>query len=564
LRKIEQFYKKEEPFTITIGIVVSVNDPQQLGRIQVMIPSLGHTPDQVERGNLPWANYSTPYGGVDSLSTRGVATDGQSASGYGTKSSGPIAYGQWAIPKVNARVLLCTVDKDLNQIYWFGCIYQNSMTHTMPHGRFSAAKLSDGPDGPLSSTEQPIEPYYSNSVKAFGGHNTFEWRSRGADYSGSAISPTRANKDIALNTAADQTGTVSAIADDRDAEITEADGNVLGHDLKYRQGYALSRIDPALDTTTAQHVSNGSNTDANLEPSVMSFTTPGFHAISMDDRPENCRVRLRTTSGHQILLDDTNERIYISTSEGRNWVEMDTDGHIYIFSEESISLKATGDINLSADKSIRMTAKKGIFMYGEDDIRIETTKDLHAKSINQFIEASTAINITSQSLLIKNTNFDISSSSVKLSTDTLDLLCSGNLVTKASTVSISSSNMNVDSGGNLKMSGDVSSGSHSLDTHTHKYKPGPGGPIPSDPPDGGPVGASPGSPATANTAEPSKQAYWTNIVPQHEPWARTYKKDSEININHTDEFPYDSPEIAVSMKRSGVEDTRKRNPLWHR
>jgi hypothetical protein len=71
------------------------------------------------------------------------------------------------------------------------------------------------------------------------------------------------------------------------------------------------------------------------------------------------------------------------------------------------------------------------------------------------------------------------------------------------------------------------------------------------------------NPAEPGDPTPPELAFWTNIIPQHEPWARTFIKDYEQNVDHTPEFDYTSSSVNKDMKK--VKDTdRKRGKLWHR
>lgn len=366
--------------SIMIGEVVNANDPQQMGRVQVHIVS--HSTDRnlsPELSHFPWASYGSPFGGIDSQSMRGPAGPDDSFPNYGSSTEGPVAYGMWAIPKVGARVLLCAIDNDPNQLFWFGCVYPNSTPHTMPHGRYTTRAGSGEPDGPLSTLETKITPLYENLSKAFGGRDNFEWRSRGADYQVAGATKNR------VDDKSERTGTLSEVHDDYEQTITEADGNNVGKDYNYRQGYGLNRADPERDTNTQADIDRDIQTEKYLESQVVSVTSPGFHALSMDDRPENCRMRMRTSTGHQIIMDDTNERIYVSTNEGRNWIEMDSDGHIYIFSEESISMRAEGDLNLTAEKSVRIKGNEGVHIQTPKELRVHAQEDIHVLGEKSFL-----------------------------------------------------------------------------------------------------------------------------------------------------------------------------------
>lgn len=313
---------------ITKGRVVDTNDPHQMGRLRIACPMWGDqanpTAEQIQ--HLPWAMYVSPFAGSTNQMPQGAGED---------ISDGTMAYGMWNIPKLGANVLVTMLDDDPAYRMWLGCVYEHSTPHTMPHGRFNE---SDG-NRATNTNEVEINPL-SNSLKAgFGTDKTkYEWRTRASDYSVAAVDAATIQSDNGL--------TSSKTPDDKDVEISESDGNTTTR----RNGYAKRR--------EADKVENSDPyTDGQSYSSqVYSWVSPGFHAISMDDRPENCRMRFRTTTGHQILLDDTNERIYISTQRGENWMEMDTNGNIDVFSNRRLSIHAANDINMTAGESIRFQA----------------------------------------------------------------------------------------------------------------------------------------------------------------------------------------------------------------
>lgn len=435
---------------ITLGVVVDTNDPQQMGRVRAVCQRWGDSFDY-DVDNIPWAVYASPFGGHTEVGNRGPALDG---------ASGGVAYGMWAVPKVGAQVLVMCLDSDPNQRVYIGCVFDQFTTHTMPHGRFmydDHPNLDNSitPSGPYSSTEQPIEPLNTNMRQAFGNKTNpnFEWQNRAADYAATALDVQN------LST------TKSSVADDKD---------VIKDDWKSTQGYQTSRIDP-----TAQSI----HTPRNLDNMVYSFTSPGFHALSMDDRIENCRVRLRTTSGHQILLDDTNERIYIATARGENWIEMDQAGNIDVFTSNKVNIRAKQGINLTSDEDIRMTAAKGIHLVAHDVINMQASKDINV--------------ITEQNFRLQtNLSTYISAS------ETLEVATGSNLNLTAGM------NINENASGNL------------VQTATTIHENGPAA-------------------AAAKPAD-AKPAKWTHRVPQHEPWARTMTKD---DFSHDPELKYEDNNV---------------------
>lgn len=442
---------------ITLGTVVDTNDPQQMGRVRAICPQWGDSFDQ-DVTDVPWAIYCTPFGGQTSVGTRGPGIQ---------DSEGGIAYGMWAIPKVGAQVLIMCIDGDPRYRVYIGCVYDQQIPHTLPHGRFM---FDDHPElekrggdmkpyGPYTSREKSINPLYDNMKQAFGNkaEPNYEWRSRAADHTATAIDVSMLNH------------TYSKVADDKDFKFDNWNSN---------QGYQLNRQDPHANVQT----------DKNLDSMVYSMTSPGFHSLSMDDRMENCRVRLRTTSGHQIIMDDTNERIYVATAKGNNWIEMDQDGNIDIFTTNKVNIRANKDINLTSDETIRMHAKKGIHMFSGDEIRMQAVADIHVKtSANVRLHADASIYQQA------NSEFNAKSGSdMKLTTSAqMNLLASGNIV---------------ETGAQIHLNG------------------------PS---------------ASAAPAAGEKPAFWTNRVPDHEPWARVMTKN---DTTHAPEFGYTSDEVNKSER----------------
>lgn len=453
--------------SVTIGIVVDTNDPMQQGRVRAVCQRWGDT-FNMSVDDISWASYVTPFGGSIHTGTRGPGID---------DASGGTAYGMWAIPKVGAQVVVMCLDSAANQRVYIGCLYDDFAPHTLPHGRFM---YDDHPNldstiipaGPYTSDESKLEPLWDNMRQAFGNKAApnFEWQTRAADYTASAVDVSELEY------------TYSSVADDKDIE---KDG------WKSNQGYQTNRQDPKAPST---------HTDRNLDNMVYSITSPGFHAISMDDRQENSRMRIRTAAGHQIIMDDTNERIYIASARGDNWIEMDQNGNIDVFSNNKISLRAKQGINMTSDEDIRMTAAKGIHMFSPENIHIQSGKDVQVLAgQNIRLQADQTAYMTAiQEINIKGgQNVNISSGL------NFNQLASGNIQQTAAAI--------------------------------HQNGP---------------------AADEAKNAE-AKPAKWSHRVPAHEPWPRTMTKD---DYSHDPEHKYDDK--AVNRTERGKTTTR--GLFWRR
>ncbi len=535
---------------ITLGRVVDTNDPQQMGRLKVMCPALNDTPTKTLR-NLPWATYVAPFAGITERGSRGRDSD---------VTVGPIAYGMWNIPKVGATVLVACIDGDASIRVWLGCIHNQLLTHTMPHGRFSYRDemvTSAGfgwsgeegkPIGPFSSQEEKIEPTFTQLELAFtpsmdtvGAKTTklkpqvnFEWRSRGADHTVSGLSEKVVSSDSQVTSFVRDDADIGDSSGKLDG-FTEPDGNNLKPD-QVEQGYNKSRIIPGLKFET---------TVKNYDSEKYSWVTPGFHAISMDDSSTNCRMRFRTTHGHQIILDDTNERIYISTAGGKSWAEMDEKGNIDYYASRNISFHAEKDFNVTAD-TIRMTAKHGIHLESDTEMRIHAKEHLHIKTNGSLYLDSATVNITADTQM----DIKVSNGTLHIGTSAdINMLAGGNSALQAKDISnvasgqffaTASANNNIYAGGEVLLTGST--------VHANGPSAGQG------------INAVP-----AVAANP-KESFLTDRIPEHEPWPRIMTKitktDQSTGNAHLNsaEYPYDSPHVGRIER--GFDLSRNKN--WHR
>jgi hypothetical protein len=80
------------------------------------------------------------------------------------------------------------------------------------------------------------------------------------------------------------------------------------------------------------------------------------------DIPHNELVRIRTRTGHQILLHNSEDLIYIGNASGTTWIELTSLGKIDIYAKDSISIHTMADLNIKADKNVNIEAGQNINM----------------------------------------------------------------------------------------------------------------------------------------------------------------------------------------------------------
>ena len=78
--------------------------------------------------------------------------------------------------------------------------------------------------------------------------------------------------------------------------------------------------------------------------------------------PYNEYTRIRTRTGHQLLLHNAEDLIYVGNARGTAWIELTANGKIDIYGADSISIHSENDLNIKADRDINIEAGRNINM----------------------------------------------------------------------------------------------------------------------------------------------------------------------------------------------------------
>ena len=116
-----------------------------------------------------------------------------------------------------------------------------------------------------------------------------------------------------------------------------------------------------------------------------SDASTGGHQFIMDDgniAGYNQQIRIRTTNGNEILLDDTYGQIYIVNSRGSAWVELTPSGRLDVFSSNDISMHSQGNINFHADKNINFHANNALNLHGGQKTQLDSGGTLVVRGTN--------------------------------------------------------------------------------------------------------------------------------------------------------------------------------------
>ena len=323
-----------------IAVVKNNVDPLRMGRLQVNIPALSKTADPIS-GNLITCEYLSPFYG-----SKDVRYNLPGSTKYEHSQH---SYGFWAVPPdIGTRVLVIFAEGKMEQAFWIGCVQEPLVNHMVP-GIASSKKTWDksggGPAGQLSSPIDKTETYGTKDVPS--GEINRSIPGVTAENYDSLNKPIHPLADILVRQGLSEDpirGTTTSSA------RRETPSNVFG----------ISTPGP-LDRTTTQQ-STGTK-----DVSKTDFVTRKIgHTLVMDDgdvNGNNQLTRLRTASGHQLLMHDTKGVVYIANASGNAYVEMQANGRIDVYSGVGgINLRTEGDFNLHSDSNINMHANGQIRM----------------------------------------------------------------------------------------------------------------------------------------------------------------------------------------------------------
>lgn len=122
-----------------------------------------------------------------------------------------------------------------------------------------------------------------------------------------------------------------------------------------------------------------------------------------DTIPHNDLIRIRTRTGHQILLHNSEDLIYIGNAKGTTWIELTSNGKIDIFAEDSISIHTKNDLNIKADRDINLDAGRNVNLKSNGKTHLESKLDLEILTLGAAtVSATKAIGMISTDNLIIN------------------------------------------------------------------------------------------------------------------------------------------------------------------
>lgn len=377
--------ERAKKYGFKIGRVVSHLDPGYMGTLKVTLLNFDSAGNEAEeKGETIDVEYAPVFYGTTPPEHLGL---------NGTYEDTQQSYGWWAVPPdVGTRVLCGFVDGDINKGYWFACIQDRYMNFMVPGA-------------------QPATEYYKGQVpQGVTGRKlpTAEYNKRidGTDQK----DPSKNKKPLNLKFI--EKLKESGLADDDIRGVTstsarrELPSAVYGlsspgpldkNGPKAPRGVKDEKADVYKSRLGGQSFVIDDGDDKRLRKGPAKDTPYEYidqEASSGGDKtiPHNEMVRFKTRTGHQILLHNSEDLIYISNGRGTTWIELTSNGKIDIYAQDSISVHSENDINFVADRDINLEAGRFMNFAANDSIFQKVGKNIEQR-IGQDLRVSAAKDI---------------------------------------------------------------------------------------------------------------------------------------------------------------------------
>jgi hypothetical protein len=301
------------------------------------------------------------------------------------------SYGMWMVPPdVGTVVMVIFIQGDVKRGFWIGCVPDENMNFMVP-GIASTGAVADG-DGTRAPVAEynkklnntPAEP--TNYLKPKHTGQALNLVAQGLDKDDTrGLTTSSARREAPSMVFGISTpGPV-------DKNPNAPKGSIGPADKESRVPNAfISRLGGSTFV-----MDDGDSAFLRKKPA--SEAPPEYAAIEQNETggnvniPHNELVRIRTRTGHQILLHNSEDLIYIGNAKGTTWIELTSNGKIDIYAKDSISVHSENDINFTADRDINLTAKRNFNLNSAGANNLTATGATNIRSGGNHVE--TAANI---------------------------------------------------------------------------------------------------------------------------------------------------------------------------
>lgn len=315
-------------------------DPSYMGSLEVAL--IKGVPNPISNQCDTYiVKYLNPFYGVTS-----VRFEGTNSSDFNDVQK---SYGMWMIPPdIGTTVMVIFIDGDPNQGYWMGCVQDTFQNHMVPGIAASKqANITPEQERRYGTSYLPVAEF-NKSVQKLDNPNP--------ERIGKPVHPF-AERLLAQGLLLDTIRGVTSSSARR-----EVPSSVFG----------ISTPGPLDVSSGAKRGEIGYDVKVRAPVSRLGGST--FVMDDGDINGQNELVRIRTRTGHQILLHNSHDLIYIANSKGTAWVELTSNGKIDIYAEDSVSIHTQQDFNLKADRDFNLEAGRNFNIAAGSNYNLNVTQ----------------------------------------------------------------------------------------------------------------------------------------------------------------------------------------------
>ena len=347
-----------------IGVVKDNIDPIRAGRLQVYISDFSGKDADNSNSWITVCQMSNFYG---------LTQASGAETGHGEFLKNPHSYGMWqSPPDIGTQVVCMFINGDPNYGYYVGSVYEPEALQMVPAiGSRDNITTNEGEATSYGgATRLPVVNINANNKKIFESANFLAEAAPVHSVAAGILSTQGLLRDPIR-------GTIGSSSQRESPSRLGWGVSTPGRPV-YEGGFT--------DETVADAAGN-----AGQQSGLKVVARRGGHSIVMDDGDIIGRdqlIRLRTSTGHQILMSDSGQTLFIIHANGQTWVELGKEGTIDLFATNSVNIRTQGDLNLHADNNININAVKALNVSAET-IKISSEKETAQKVGTDFSFYST-------------------------------------------------------------------------------------------------------------------------------------------------------------------------------
>lgn len=338
-----------------VAIVRNHLDASYMGVIEVQLTTPAGSGDGNAEGEIIPASYLSPFYGT----TPNEGLTANEGHQYSQRS-----YGWWMIPPdIGSKVLVIFAEG--GQAFWIGCVMEEGMNFMLPAGNAATTYNNSDDQSVLPVVEynksnengtsrQPtqfVKPVNQDEVNILTEQGLLEDRVRG-------ITTSSARREIPSMVFGIST---PGPADRRPGAPKvnygpEGQENPVAHNRLGGSSIVMDDGDPTLIRKGPPGGADG------VGPEYVNIEGGEDEADGDVTRPHNEMLRLRTRTGHTILMHNSEDLIYIINSRGTAWIELTSNGKVDVYAADDISFHTEGNMNFKSDGSMYFEAGADIHM----------------------------------------------------------------------------------------------------------------------------------------------------------------------------------------------------------